>query len=160
MLQSYDPPAVKPKAKSKAKVPRVPKPKVSKEKASTASKKKQTPAPMDTSEAYAAFTPLVDDDIAPDPFDCWGGFDEPMNAEVCHDDDNRSTTSDGYTDSHTTTVFSDDGVGDDDESCDSPTPECNVRFFTTRSRGSSAKPSRHVLCGGPRVVEEDDSGIF
>ena len=115
---------------------------------------------MDTSAAYAAFTPLADDDIAPDPFDCWGGFDEPMNAEVCRDDDdNRSTTSDGYTDSHTTTVFSDDD-GDGEESCESPTPVGNVRFLTTRGRGSSVKSSRHVFFDGPRVVEEDDSGIF
>lgn len=117
---------------------------------------------MDTSEAYAAFVPLADEDIAPDPFDCWGGFDEPMNAEVGHDDDdNRSTTSDGYTDSHATTAFSDDGdVDDAEDSCDSPTPARSVHFLMPRQRGGSSKASRRVLCDGPRVVEDDDSGIF
>ena len=166
MLQSYDAPVAKPKAKPKAKTPRATKPKAPrdpKERAPAASKKKQQlPEPMDTSAAYAAFAPLADDDVAPDPFDCWGGFDEPMNAEVCRDDDdNRSTTSDGYTDSHATTVFSDDdGGGDGEESCDSPTPAGDVRFLSSRGRGSSSKSSRHVFFDGPRVVEEDDSGIF
>ena len=172
MLQNYDPPIIpvkKPKTSRGARGSKSSKapssgPRVAKSRAtggnvvSNAATVNRQPEPMDTSEAYAAFIPLEDDDVpAPDPFDGWGGFDE-VNAAV-EDDDAVSVSSDGFTDtSLATTAISES----DAEDCfDSPTPSRLAKMSVPRFKGGSRKGNAtKVMSDGPRVVLDYDGDIF
>ena len=138
--------------------PRAKKPRKKGEKAAkpaTRAKKPKQPAPNDTTETFAKFQPVPDDDVAVEPFADWGGFTEEF--EVVDDEDASSVVS--YEDSISTDISTADSVSVADCAFDQPeSPRASIWSAAEKRM----KPARRASWRsyGSRVVPDDDDDIF
>jgi hypothetical protein len=118
-------------------------------------KKPKQPAPNDTTETFAKFQPVPEEDVAVEPFEDWGGFTEEF--EVVDDEDASSVVS--YEDSISTEISVSDSVSLADGAFDQPeSPRASIWSAAEKRM----KPARRASWRsyGSRVVPDDDDDIF